>query len=107
MDLVLDQLARCTGFERDDGNIEKNRIKHGVSRMECERVFFNRPLTVGTDAKHSRTEPRYYALGETDSGRRLFIVFTVRDDLIRVISARNMSRREKRTYRHEKEKENS
>jgi uncharacterized protein len=89
-----------TQFDWDEGNEDKNEIRHGVGRAECEQVFFNRPLVRGKDEKHSRQENRFYALGRTDAGRELFIVFTVRGDLLRVISARDMSRRERRIYKH-------
>lgn len=94
----LDQLLECTGFQWDEGNAEKNWLKHKVSRVECEEVFFNEPLLVASDIKHSVTEPRFYALGQTDEGRLLFVVFTQRNKLIRVISAREMSRREGKEY---------
>jgi len=90
--------TKCTGFDRDEGNILKNWEKHRVSAFECEQVFFSRPLVTGEDEKHSGQESRFYALGQTDAGRRLFVVFTVRGTLIRVISAREMNRREKREY---------
>lgn len=87
-----------TGFDWDDGNQEKNWIKHGVSTAESEETFFNQPLIVQEDAEHSQTEQRYFALGRTNRRRRLFVVFTVRDDRIRVISARDMSRKERSIY---------
>jgi len=99
--LTSDGLSKCTGFEWDEGNSEKNWLRHRVSRAECEQVFFHRPLVVYHDSKHSRSEERHYALGQTDSGRRLFMVFTVRDGLIRVISARDMNRRERGIYEEE------
>jgi hypothetical protein len=91
-------LASLTGFEWDEGNLTKNWEKHQVSALECEQVFFNRPLIALPDERHSESEPRFYALGQTDSGRRLFIVFTARSDLIRVVSARDMSRKERKIY---------
>jgi hypothetical protein len=93
-----DILAGLTGFEWDEGNLTKNWEKHQVLALECEQVFFNRPLIALPDEQHSESEPRFYALGQTDSGRRLFIVFTARSDLIRVISARDMSRKERKIY---------
>ena len=96
----LAQLLECTGFQWDEGNVEKNWVKHKVSRAECEEAFFNEPLLVASDLKHSGAEPRFYALGQTDEGRLLFIAFTLRNKLIRVISAREMSRREKKEYNH-------
>jgi len=91
-------LGQCTGFEWDKGNFIKNWEKHGVSILECEQIFFNRPLITQHDEKHSTNEPRYYTLGQTDTFRRLFIVFTIRNNLIRVISARDMNRRERKDY---------
>jgi|RhiMethySRZTD1v2_1073278.scaffolds.fasta_scaffold2187986_2 uncharacterized protein len=85
------------------GNAEKNWIKHHVSRGETEQVFFNRPLVVVAGEQHAESTPRYYALGHTDAQRLLFIVCTIREDLIRVISACPMSRRERRVYEHAKE----
>lgn len=96
--MALQRLQRCQGFEWDEGNAEKNWEKHRVTRGECEQVFFYRPLVLGEDTAHSRAEPRYYALGITDAGRALFIVFTIRGDRIRVISARDMNRREQRIF---------
>ncbi|MGO8944834.1 MAG: BrnT family toxin [Syntrophobacteraceae bacterium] len=100
----LEQLSESSGFEWDEGNSEKNWAKHRVTRFECEQIFFNLPFVVADDQKHSHGEPRCYALGQTDRGRKLFVVFTMRDSLIRVISARNMNRAERRIY---DEKENS
>lgn len=94
----MELLAQCVGFEWDEGNRKKNRIRHHVSAAECEQVFFNAPLLVSVDERHSSTEPRYYILGQTNAERRLFVVLTIRDNLIRVISARDMSRRERKEY---------
>ena len=91
-------LRKCTGFQWDDGNIEKNWRKHRVSASECEQVFFNRPLCIEDDQKHSLLERRYYALGQTDAGRLLFVVFTIQEASLRVISARDMSRKERKAY---------
>ncbi len=91
-------LQECTGFEWDDGNKNKNWIKHRVTNSECEQIFFNHPLIVSVDAKHSNFEERYYALGTTDLGRKLFVVFTIRNKKIRIISARDMSQKERRIY---------
>jgi hypothetical protein len=93
-----EELAACTGFEWDAGNIDKNWERHQVSPGECEQAFFQRPLLIAPDPKHSQDEPRYAALCCTANGRRLTIVFTIRGSLIRVISARPMSRREQRVY---------
>ncbi len=94
----MDDLSRCEDFQWDEGNQEKNWVRHGVTRAECEQVFFNLPLVVSGDATHSQGESRYHALGITDARRALFIVFTIRSALVRVISARDISRREREVY---------
>ena len=91
-------LAACTAFEWDTGNLLKNWEKHRVSGEECEQVFFNKPLIAAPDPAHPRKESRYYVLGQTDSGRRLFVVFAIRGHNIRVISARDMSQKERIIY---------
>ena len=93
-----DWLSACEGFQWDKGNPTKIWEKHAVGPAECEEVFLNTPLLVAADRKHSAIESRYYALGQTEAQRRLFVVFTVRKKLIRVISARNMNRRERKEY---------
>ena len=90
------KLADCTGFEWDEGNAAKNWHKHAVSQAECEQVFFNTPLILRPDEKHSLSATRYYALGRTDRDRLLFVVWTVRGDTIRIISARDMTEAERR-----------
>ena len=91
-------LSPIVGFDWDDGNARKNE-KHGVSQSEAEEVFFNQPLLL-EDARHGGQELRYHALGKTLEGRRLHITFTLREDgtLIRVISARDMHRKERTIY---------
>ncbi len=98
-------LDRAEGFEWDGGNSRKSADKHGVNQGEAEQVFFNAPLLVLTDERRSILEPRYYALGRTDAGRRLTISFTLRDAgrRIRVISARDMHRKERARYEQETE----
>jgi uncharacterized protein len=98
MDIDM-SLSKCTGFEWDEGNLLKNWEKHRVSASECEQVFFNRPLVAGPDFGHSRDEARFYVLGQADTGRCLFIVFTIRKKLIRIISARDMNPKERNTYK--------
>lgn len=89
-----------TGFNWDEGNSRKNSEKHSVSQSESEQIFFNEPLLILEDSKHSQDEARYHALGETDDGRRQHITFTLRADgtLLRVISARDMHRKERAIY---------
>jgi uncharacterized DUF497 family protein len=93
-------LRRIKGFEWDEGNRTKNEIKHGVTHIECEEIFFNAPLTF-KDPRHSAKEQRYVALGSTKERRLLFIAFTVRKKKVRVISARPMSRKERLHYEKE------
>ncbi len=92
-------LSKIIGFNWDDGNARKNE-KHGVSTADAEQVFFNVPLLLLDDASHSQQEPRLHALGKTDEGRTLHITFTLRQSsqLIRVISARDMHRKERAIY---------
>lgn len=92
--------GRITGFDWDQGNERKSAEKHDFSQAEAEQVFFNEPLLVIADTKHSRDELRIHALGRTDDGRSLHITFTLRQDetRIRVISARDMSRKERSIY---------
>lgn len=86
-----------SGFGWDDGNARKSVQKHAATQAEAEQVFFNEPLIVAHDAAHSGREQRYHALGRTDDARLLHVTFTLRGNgtLIRVISARDMSRRER------------
>ncbi len=88
------------GFEWDTGNQRKNETKHAVNQFEAEQVFFNQPLLLLPDQKHSQHEMRYHALGRSNNARLLHITFTLRSDdkLIRVISARDMHRKERETY---------
>jgi uncharacterized protein len=92
-----DQIA---GFDWDVGNIRKSADKHDVSQAEAESAFFNDPLIVVEDAKHSETEQRFHALGKTAQNRLLHITFTLRQNgtMVRVISARDMHRRERKAY---------
>jgi len=93
--------SKITGFQWDEGNLLKNWEKHGVTHLEAEQVFFNEPLIVEDDVMHSQDEPRWYGLGRTDAKRFLMVVFTIRSTEIRVISARDMNRKERRVYEKE------
>lgn len=92
-------LSAIVGFDWDSGNHRKNE-KHGVSMAEAEQVFFNVPLLLLEDMRHSQREIRYHALGQSDAKRLLHITFTLRQSgtLIRVISARDMHRKERQIY---------
>jgi uncharacterized DUF497 family protein len=91
-------LAACEGFDWNDANAGKILRKHGVTPEECEQVFGNAPLVVADDPRHSHQERRHFALGHTATGRVLFLVFTLRRNSIRVISARSASRKERKEY---------
>ncbi len=95
----------CIGFQWDKGNSEKNWEKHHVLKSECEQAFFNNPLVVSDTEKQNLKEKRWYILGRTDLDRLLFIVFTIRNNLIRIISARDMSKKERKTYYEEIKKD--
>jgi uncharacterized DUF497 family protein len=95
---VKDDLGGVVGFDWDEGNTDKNLTTHNVENWECEQVFFNHPLLVLDDLRHSTTEKRWAAFGKTDAGRLLIVVFAKRQDLIRVISARDMNRKERGFY---------
>jgi uncharacterized DUF497 family protein len=92
--------TRLVGFDWDAGNERKSAEKHRISQAEAERTFFNQPLLVLDDERHSLSEARFHVLGRTEAGRRLHITFTLRKEatLIRVISARDMSAKERAVY---------
>lgn len=88
-------LAEIQEFDWDLWNIVKNVDKHQVENKECEDVFFNQPQLIEFDEKHSQTEVRYKILGVTDRNRKLIVIFTIRNNKIRIISARDQSKKEK------------
>lgn len=91
-------------FDWDEGNKDKNFLKHRISNNECEQIFFNEPLIILDDAKHSKIERRYAALGSTDENKKLTIIFTMRSNRIRIISARTINKKERAFYeKHIKE----
>ena len=92
--------SKTIGFSWDEGNARKNQDKHGVAQGEAEEIFFNQPLLVVGDDKHSQVELRYLALGATNFDVLLAVVFTLREEgtLIGVISARPMSKKERMHY---------
>lgn len=96
-------LERIEGFDWDAGNAVKSVSKHGVTQAEAEQIFFNEPLIVASDEQHSRAEHRYHGLGHTHEGRLLHITFTLRahGTKIRIISARDMHRKERAIYEKE------
>lgn len=91
-------LPKPVVFEWDRGNIDKNLKKHGVTNREIEEIFSNKPLKIFDDISHSLLEKRFIAHGITSKKRRLIIIFTLRDQKIRIISARDQNKKERRIY---------
>lgn len=94
----MKELPQPIQFEWDKGNSEKSLKKHGITIKEAEEMFLNEPLFVVEDAKHSLREAQYMAWGQTNSFRCLTAIYTVRNERIRIISVRSMSRKERKTY---------
>ena len=91
-------LPKLVVFEWDKGNIDKNLKRHGVSNREVEEIFANKPRFIFDDERHSLGEKRYMIWGITNKGRRLTIFFTVRGEKVRIISARDMHKKERAAY---------
>ena len=91
-------LDNVSEFEWDSGNRGKNFKKHGVTDEECEEAFFDERKKILKDILHSGKEKRYILLGKTKKERLLFLVFTIRKSKVRVISARDLNKREKKLY---------
>jgi uncharacterized DUF497 family protein len=93
-------LIRVEGFDWDDGNARKSEAKHLVGQEEAEQIFFDEKLIVTPDIAHSASEERFHAFGRMSGGRLLHVTFTLRAKgrLIRVISARDMSAKERARY---------
>lgn len=98
MSVIAEFFPGIEGFEWDEGNTSKSSARHGIGWIEAKQVFMNRPLVVAGDVAHSGREARYFCFGHTAGGRLLTVVFTVRGKRLRVISARPMSRRERRGF---------
>jgi len=100
------EIEKIVGFEWDSGNIYKNEKKHGVTWQEIEEVFFNEPLLLYQDNNHSFLEERCFCLGQTDQGVVLFIAYTLRGNKIRAISARRVTKKERKIYEEAKRDSN-
>lgn len=98
----IDGLPDFEGFDWDKGNSGKN-LKHDVTDGGCEEIFFNDPLLLANDVQHSQDERRFAAFGVTNGGRYITLVFTMRARFLRVISARDMNRRERKFYKSNEE----
>src|ERR1700712_5126291 len=94
------ELSHVEGFQWDESNSRKSSNKHGVTQNEAEQAFFNEPIVVISDNSHSLIETRFNALCHTDQDRFLHVTFILRDQgrLIRLISARDMNRKERMRY---------
>jgi uncharacterized DUF497 family protein len=97
------KLVKPTKFDWDEGNLTKNYERHNVTWEEAENIFSNEPITIKDDENYSNYEKRYSALGKTQKNRKLFVVFTERNNKIRVISVRDMSKKERSIYEAIKE----
>ena len=85
-------------FEWDEGNLDKNWLRHGVSNTEVEEIFGDDKKILGPDIKHSTTEARHYLLGRTRENRSLYVIITLRKGRVRVISARGVNKKQRRFY---------
>lgn len=85
-------------LEWDEGNTDKNWKKHGVTNKEAEQIFANDPKFIFEDKKHSKAERRYMIWGLTDKNRKLSVFFTFRGNKVRIISARDMHKKERKAY---------
>jgi hypothetical protein len=87
-------------FQWDEGNKDKSLIKHNVQNTEIEETFYDEKKKIFKDVVHSAQEKRYRVIGRTKTERLLFIVFTIRDQYVRVISGRDVNKKE--VYLYEK-----
>ena len=94
----MDSVFGFEGFQWDSGNSNKNLLRHNVQNWECEQDFYNQPLAVLADSEHSESERRWAVFGKTDARRLLVMIFTRRNNLLRIISARDMNRLERKYY---------
>ncbi|MBU3978419.1 BrnT family toxin [Patescibacteria group bacterium] len=95
MDVLPDPII----FEWDKGNHDKNFKKHNISNQEAEEVFINDPKFILSDRKHSsEKEARYMLWGRTNHKKAITIIFTIRNEKIRIISCRDMHKKERREY---------
>lgn len=97
----MNRFPKPISFEWDKGNIDKNLVKHEVTNKEAEEIFFDKRLKTFENIKHSQREKRFTALGAADKKRKLYLSFTIRNQKIRIISARDQSGKERRLYEKE------
>ena len=95
-------MPKPLAFNWDLHNINKSWNKHGVHYKECEQAFANEPQLIFEDIKHSQDENRYTLFGKTSSNRLLYITYTIRDNQVRIISARDQNKQERKSYDQQK-----
>ncbi len=91
-------LSKIIGFEWDHGNFDKSYERHGITPNEAEEVFADKNKLLLEDIKHSKLEERISTIGKTAQGSILFVSFIVRENKIRIISARTANKKERRLY---------
>ncbi len=92
-------VARVIEFDWDQWNVQKNEVKHGVSRLEAESAFHDPHYRLFRDLIHTTLrEARYLLYGRSLENRILTVGFTRRGVRVRVITARPASRKERRIY---------
>lgn len=96
--MVAFDLSKIERFDWDQGNLEHIK-KHNVSYKECEEGFLNIPIIMNEDETHSQVEERYRVYGQTNKRRLIFMIFTLRNNKIRVISARDQNKKERKEFR--------
>ena len=85
-------------FEWDEAKAAANLAKHAVSFEEAKTVFDDPVYVDFYDPDHSQDENRYIMIGQSGQGRLLLVSYTERDDIIRLISAREVTRGEREAY---------
>ncbi len=85
-------------FEWDEDKADSNLRKHGVEFSEAMTVFADPLALTGYDPDHSDDEDRFITMGQSTEGRLLIVSHTDRDEKIRIISAREANRRERKDY---------
>ena len=91
-------LSKYKGFKWDKWNIDKSYKKHGITPNESEEAFLDEKAIILRNIKHSNKEKRYSLIGKITSNKLLFIVFTLRENNIRIISARKANKKERSNY---------
>lgn len=98
-------LNKYKGFQWDKWNIDKSHEKHKITANESEEIFLDENLQVVKDVKHSQKEARFIAIGKTSENKTLFVVFTLKKNKVRIISARKANKKER--SKHEKAQKNT